>query len=178
VKRTHLIGLVVAIALVVVLVMSLLDAPRRPRPEGYRSEWDKLPLLQEGDWSIDSVKRGVVQAQFFLSTEGLTHCVQRYGGSGANVKLELLVETEHGVTHLEFVEAEPRTDLPEGLVSCVTRALEAADPIPTPALAEGTKWRLELNFLVPPLADLPRVKWWDRFIPERWRTKRPVNHVG
>lgn len=171
-------GLVVVVALAGVLVTSLMDAPRRPRPEGYRKEWDALPLLQEGEWSLDAVKRGVVQGQFFVSTDELAHCVRKFGGSGASVKLELLVETEHGVTHLEYVETEPRSDLPEGLMPCVTRALEGADPIPTPALPEGLKWRLELNFLVPPLAELPKVKWWQQLLPERWRGSRSTGHVG
>lgn len=182
-KRGLIVGLVVAVALVGVLVTSLMDAPRRPRPEGYRREWDALPLLAEGEWALDAVKRGVVQAEFFVSTDELAHCVQKYGGSGATVKLELLVETEHGVTHLEYVDVasgdpEPRTVLPEGLMPCVTRALEGADPVPTPALPEGLKWRLELNFLVPPLEDLPKPKWWQRFIPERWRGPPSTGHVG
>lgn len=177
-KRGVIAGLVVAVALIGVIVTSLMDAPRRPRPEGYRKEWDVLPLQKEGDWAIDALKRGVVQGEFFVSTDELSHCVQKFGGSGANVKLELLVETEHGVTHLEYVDSEPRTDLPEGLMPCVTRALEGADPIPTPALPEGLKWRLELNFLVPPISDLPKVKWWQRFMPERWRGPPSTGHVG
>ena len=127
---------------------------------------------------LDPIRRGVVQGQFFVSTDELAHCVQKFGGSGANVKLELLVETEHGVTHLEYVDAEPRSDLPAGLMPCVTRALEGAEPMPTPGLPEGLKWRLEHEFLVPPLTDLPKVKWWQRFMPERWRGPPSTGHVG
>ena len=172
-KRARVISLIAAIVVIIALAVSLLgDAPRRPRPEGFRASWDKLALLQEGEWAVDQFLRGVVQAEFFVSTDDLSRCVQKYGGSGASVKLELLLEAEHGATHVEFVDAEPRTELPEGLVSCVTRSLEAADPLPTPAVAEGSKWRLEYSFLVPPIADLPRLKWWERFIPERWRAGR------
>lgn len=178
-KRPQLIALAVVIAVVGALIASIvMDPPRRPRPEGWRTEWDALPLLEEGDWAMDSLKRGVVQAEFFSSTDELAHCVRKHGGEGATVMLELLVETEHGGTHFEYVEAEPRTDLPDGLVSCVTRALESAAPLPTPGLPDGTKWRLEVGFLVPPLAELPKVPWWQRFIPERWRPGRPAPHVG
>lgn len=179
-KRALLIVLVVVIALVAALVISLLGPPRRARPDGFRSAWDNLPLVKEGEWAVDSLQRGVVQGEFFLATDELAQCVRQHrGGEGATVKLELLVETERGQTHLEFVDAEPRPDLPGGLVSCVTRALENAAPLPTPALPEGTRWRLELSFLVPAVTDLPRVPWWDRFIPERWRPGRASGtHVG
>jgi hypothetical protein len=176
-QRALIIGLVVAGALIGVIITALMDAPQRPRPDGYRKEWDALPLEKEGDWAIDTLKRGVVQGEFFTSTDELAHCVQKFGGSGASVKLELLVETEQGATHLEYVEAEPRADLPPGLMPCVTRALEAANPVPTPALPEGLKWRLELNFLVPPISDLPKLQWWQRLMPERWRGP-PTSHVG
>ena len=179
-KRAPLILLVVVIALVALLAFSLLEPPRRARPEGWRSAWDSLPLIKEGEWAVDTLQRGVVQGEFFLATDELAACVRKNrGGEGATVKLELLVETEHGQTHFEFVDAEPRSDLPSGLVSCVTRALENAAPLPTPALPEGTRWRLELSFLVPPVTDLPKGPWWERFIPERWRSGRSSGtHVG
>ncbi len=179
-KRAALIVLVVAIALVAALAVSLLDPPRRARPDGWRSAWDSLPLIKEGAWAVDTLQRGVVQGEFFLATDELAQCVRKHrGGEGATVMLELLVETEHGQTHFEFVDAEARSELPAGLVSCVTRALENAAPLPTPALPEGTRWRLEVSFLVPPVADLPRVPWWERFIPERWRSGRSSGaHVG
>ncbi len=179
-KRSRYILLAVAIALVAALVISLLDPPRRPRPDGYRSAWDSLPLIKEGEWAVDTLQRGVVQGEFFLATDELAQCVRSHrGGEGATVRLELLIETERGQTHLEFVDAEARPELPSGLVSCVTRALENAAPLPTPALPEGTRWRLELSFLVPPVTDLPGVPWWERFIPERWRSGRPSGtHVG
>lgn len=157
-----------------------LDQPARPRPAGWKQPWERLPLEPERQWAVDGLKRGVVQASFFNATDHLTDCLQHHGGpEGALVKLELLVETEQGGTHLEYVEAEPRTDLPAGLMPCVTRALEAATPVPTPRLLEGTHWRLEVGFLVPPLADLPRAPWWKRLLPERWRQPRSGgSHVG
>ena len=176
-RATLVVGLGVLIAVVVMLLASFgVEPPARPRPEGWRDEWAGLPLLKEGEWSLDSLKRGVVQGEFFLSTDGLTSCLQRHGEvEGAVLKLELLVETERGGTHLEYVEAEPRTDLPEGLVSCLTHTLEQAQPLPTPGLAEATRWRLEVNFLVPPVAELP-LPWWKRLLP-RSRTFSG-NHVG
>src|SRR4051812_37416023 len=99
-KRALIAGLVVAIALTGVLITSLMEAPRRPRPEGWRSEWAALPLLTEGEWAMNPLQRGVVQGEFFSSSDELAHCVQKYGGSGTRVKLELLVETERGATHL------------------------------------------------------------------------------
>ena len=167
-------------ALVVVLIgglaVSLLsDEPSRPRPAGWRDEWAGLPLEHERDWSLDPLKRGVVQALFFSSTDALTKCLQKHGGpEGAVVKLELLVETEQGHTHFEYVEPEPRAELPAGLVSCVTRALEQAQPLPTPRFPDKTRWRLEVPFLLPPPSALPRAPWWRRFIPER----RKEDHIG
>jgi hypothetical protein len=163
-------GLVLAALVAVALAVSLVaDAPARPRPAGWRDEWAQLPLLKEGDWSLDPLERGVVQGEFFLASDQLAGCLQRYGGQdGAVVKLELLVETERGGTHFEYVEPlEARADLPAGLVPCLTRTLEQVQPLPTPGLAEDTRWRLEVNFLLPPLAELPRVPWWKRFFPSR-----------
>ena len=176
-----ILAVVAAVSLLAVLVGSLLaDAPRRPRPAGWRAPWDALPLLKEGEWAVDPVKRGLVQGEFFLATDELGQCVRRHGGAeGEVLELELLVEAEHGGTHFEYVDAAPRTDLPAGLVSCVTRALEAVEPLPTPGLPDGTLWRLQLNFLVPPLADIPPVPWWKRFLPEGWRSGRSSGtHVG
>ncbi len=165
------------------------DVPRRPRPPGFRAEWEGLALSPEGEWALDATKRGVVQGEFFLATDALAACVQEHGGEGANVKLELLVETEQGGTHFEYVDAavHPDTDPvhpersrgTELLLSCVTRVLEGAAPVPTPGLPESTRWRLEVNFLVPPLSELPKVPWWRRFIPARWRSGNASgNHIG
>jgi len=121
-----------------------------------------------------------VQASFFSATDSLTHCLQKYAApGGAVLKLELMVETEHGGTHLEYVEASPRADLPEGLVSCLTRVLEQSPPVLTPGIPEGTLWHLELAFLVPQPADLPPAPWWRRFVPDAWHTGHlPGNDVG
>lgn len=154
----------------------LLDAPRRPRPAGWKDPWAALTLEREGEWAADPLERGVVQASFFSATDRLTHCLQQFGGpAGSMVKLELFVETEAGATHLEYVDAEPRPDLPEGLVWCLTRTLEQGLPVPTPRLPEGTRWRLEVAFLLPPAGDLPRAPWWRRFAPNTWH---PGNDIG
>lgn len=179
-KRAHTLVLIVA-ALSAVLALAaslLLDAPRRPRPEGWRAPWEGLPLVKEGEWAVDATKRGVVQGEFFLVTDELSQCVRKHGGEDAEVKLELLVETERGGTHFEYVDAQPGHHAPRALVSCVTRSLESADPLPTPSLPEGTRWRLEVTFLVPPLKELPQVPWWKRLLPERWRSGSKTPHVG
>ena len=60
-----------------------------------------------------------------------------------------------------------------------TRTLEGAPPLPTPNLPEGPRWRLEVSFLVPALADLPKVPWWRRFIPDGWRSgPSSGSHIG
>ena len=180
-RSVRVLLVLVAFSVVTGLAVSILgEAPRRPRPPGYRAEWDGLPLKLEGEWALDATRRGVVQGEFFLATDELAPCVQRHGGSGATLKLELLVETEQGGTHFEYVEAQavPGPPVPEGLASCVTRVLEGTAPLPTPGLPESTRWRLEVNFLVPPSSDLPRVPWWKRFIPERWRGSPSGNHIG
>lgn len=180
-KRAKVILLVAAAAAIAALAASLLlPAPRRPRPEGWRQPWAGLPLLQEGEWAVDRVKRGVVQGEFFSATDELAHCVQQDpSAEGEVLELELLVETERGYTHFEFVDSPPRDDLPDGLVSCVTGTLEAAAPLPTPGIPEGTRWRLAVKFLVPPLKELPRVPWWKRWLPERWRSRGDAEpHIG
>ena len=172
-----IIAVVVAVVVFAIAASLLIDGPRRPRPEGWKAPWASLPLIKEGEWAVDPLKRGVVQGEFFHATDGLSHCVRKHGGAeGAVVKLELLVETEHGVSHFEYVDAEPRADLPEWLVSCITRTLEEAIPLPTPGLPEGTRWRLELSFLVPPLEELPQVPWWKRWLPRPGPSGG--NHVG
>ena len=171
VKRARLVlASVGAAVLVAGLVLSLvLEPPRRPRPPGWKDAWAALPLEREGEWALDPLKRGVVQASFFSATDRLTGCLQKHPvPAGSTVKLELLVETEAGGTHLEYVDAAPRPDLPEGLVSCLTRTLEQGLPVPTPRVPEGTRWRLELAFFLPPAADLPRAPWWRRFAPDAW----------
>jgi hypothetical protein len=174
--RKKIVALLGVVLLIAGLALSLLnDQPGRPRPVGWRDEWAGLPLEHERDWSMDPLKRGVVQALFFGSTDQLTGCFQKFGGETESVvKLELLVETEQGHTHFEYVEPEPREDLPAGLVSCITRVLEHAQPLPTPRTPENTRWRLEVPFLLPPLADVPKPPWWRRFIPER----RSEDHIG
>lgn len=169
--KRGILSLLAAAALAVALfAMIFLYQPSRPRPEGWQQPWAALPLEHEGDWAIQPLKRGVVQACFFSATDTLTRCLQQYGApEGAVVKLELLLETEHGGTHPEYVVAAPRSDLPGGLVSCLTGALEAVTPVRTPQLPEGTLWRLEVPFLVPPLADLPVAPWWRRWVPAQWR---------
>lgn len=178
-KRARLgIGLLLLVAVVAALLASfVVEPPARPRPAGFRDEWAGLPLLKEGDWSLDSLKRGVVQGEFFLSTDGLAGCLQKHGNvEGAVLKLELLVETERGGTHLAYVETQPRADLPDGLVSCITHTLEQVQPLPTPGLGEDTRWRLEVNFLLPPSGELPKPPWWKRLLPRSRAFSG--NHVG
>ena len=179
-KRARLVvGVLLLVALVVALLGSFAVEPQgRPRPTGFRDEWAGLPLLKEGEWALDPLKRGVVQGEFFLSTDGLAGCLQKHGNvEGAVLKLELLVETERGGTHLEYVDAQPaRADFPAGLVSCITHTLEQAQPLPTPGLPENTRWRLEVSFLLPPIAELPKRPWWKRLIPSA--DSFSGNHVG
>lgn len=170
-RRGLLVGLGAA-ALVFALAaeLFLMSAPRRPRPEGFRAPWDGLPLLKEGEWSTDALKRGVVQGEFFSSTDELAHCVKKYDGAqGQVLVLELLVETERGGTHFEYVEAEPHPVISQALSGCVTRVLEQAVSLPTPALAEGTRWRLQVHFLVPPTSEVVEDPWWKKLLPGRWR---------
>ena len=178
--RRVLLGLAAAVMVAGLGLSILLRAPARPRPAGWKEPWAALPLKREGQWTADPLKRGVVQAAFFSATDSLTLCLQKYDGAGGEVvKLELLVETGQRGTHLEFVEAQPRPDLPEGLVSCVTRVLEQATAVRTPQLAEGTRWRLELAFLLPQPGDLPPAPWWRPFLPDALHTGPPPgNDVG
>jgi hypothetical protein len=182
VSRARRVVLVLAASLLVAALglAILLQAPARSRPPGWKDPWARLPLEPEGSWTADPLKRGVVQASFFSATDSLTACLQKYPAPGGVViKLELLVETEHGGTHLEYVESSSRPDLPEGLVSCVTRVLEQGAPVLTPGVAEGTRWRLELAFLLPQPADLPPAPWWRRFLPDAWHSRHlPGNDVG
>ena len=178
--RRVLLGLAAAVLVAGLGLSLLLHAPARPRPAGWKDRWAALPLEREGEWSADPLKRGVVQASFFSATDSLTLCLQKYGATGGEVvKLELLVETEQRGTHFEFVEAQPRPDLPEGLVSCVTRVLEQGEAVRTPGVPEGTRWRLELAFLLPQPADLPPAPWWRRLLPDAWHARHlPGNDVG
>lgn len=175
-KRGLLLGLAAA-AIVVALAAELFLIERRhPRPEGWRAPWDGLPLLKEGEWSTDALKRGVVQGEFFSSTDELAHCVKKFDGAeGQVLVLELFVETERGQTHLEYVDAAENSAVPRGLSSCVTGALEHAVPLPTPAVPEGTRWRLQVNFLVPPASEVHEDPWWKRLL--HWE-RRSDDHVG
>lgn len=172
-----LLGLGAAALVVGLAAELLLYQPRRPRPEGWRAPWDGLALLKEGEWATDPLKRGVVQGEFFSASDQLEHCVRKYeGNEGQVLVLELLVETERGGTHFEFVDADAHPVLSKQFVACVTGVLERAVPLPTPGLPVGTRWRLQVHFLVPP-AQPAHGPWWKRLLPGGGPT-RPGNDIG
>lgn len=169
------------VAAAIAVTLGLFAQPRsRPRPEGWKREWEALPLEKESEWAVVNAKRGAVQAVFMEATGRLSHCVQKYQPKeGQVLVLELMTETVAEGTHFEWVEAEAKEALPRGFAACLTAALEGGVLVPTPNVPAGTKWRLQLSFLVPPLSDLPQLPWWRRFLPDTWRpAAAPGAHVG
>lgn len=165
-------GLVAAVLIVGLAVQVLSGEPRRPRPPGFRAAWEGLALTAERDWSLDTFLRGVVQGEFFSASNQLAGCVKDFDGAGGEVLvLELLVETERGGTHFEFVAAQPHPVISQDLSDCVTRVLEQAQPLPTPALPDGKRWRLQVHFLVPPSEQAVEDPWWKKLLPGRWRPR-------
>lgn len=164
----------------VVLALGLGAPPVKSRPEGWRREWEQLPLDAESAWSLDAVKRGAVQQGFLAATAELSRCVRVYRPpEGQHLRLELYTETVAEGTELEWVDVEPNPAVPTSFVRCLVSALEGGGVSPTPRVPAGTRWRIEYHFLVPPLTDLPEVPWWQRLFPGGWKAPRPSgNHVG
>lgn len=165
-------SLVAAVIIAGLALQVLSGEPRRARPPDFRAQWEGLALTAERDWSLDPFLRGVVQGEFFSATDQLARCVKEYDGAeGEVLVLELLVETERGGTHFEFVDAQPHPVIAQDLSDCVTRVLEQAQPLPTPALPEGKRWRLQVHFLVPPTEQVVEDPWWKKLLPGRWRPR-------
>lgn len=181
-KRRALVIVAALLVLGVGVVLALgLGAPQvKPRPEGWRREWEGVALDPESTWSLDAVKRGAVQQCFLAVTPELSRCVQVYRPpEGQHVRLELYTESIAEGTELEWVDAEPNAAVSPDFVRCLVSALESGEVSPTPRVPAGTRWRLEYQFLVPPLSDLPVVPWWQRLVPGGWAPPRPSgNHVG
>lgn len=164
----------------VVLALGLGGPSVKPRPEGWRRDWEQLPLDAESSWSLDAVKRGAVQQGFLTATPALSRCVQVYHPpEGQHLRLELYMETGAEGTELEWVDAAPNPAVPPNFVRCLVSALEGAGVGPTPRVPAGTRWRIEYHFLVPPLTDLPALPWWQRLFPGGWKSPRPSgNRAG
>jgi len=160
----------------VTVALGVFEPRERPRPEGWKKEWEGLPLEKESEWAIVNAKRGAVQAIFMEATDRLGHCVQKYQPKeGEVIVLELMTETESEGTHFEWVDASTK----DAFSACLSAALEGGALVPTPGVPAGTAWRLEFHFLVPPLADIPKTPWWRKFLPDGWRPRpAPGAHVG
>lgn len=178
-KRGLLLAVVVLMSAVLAFVISAWDPPR-PRPDGWRAPWDSLPLEDESAWAPQRARRFLVQELFAGAVDELTECSQEYyrEPESKTVQLELLIEVAADGARLAFVVPEPRGELAPGLMPCVVRALEKTKPVPTEFPA-GTRWRLGLAFVLNPPAELKPAPWWQRFIPEAWRSGGgSAIHVG
>jgi hypothetical protein len=166
----------IVLAVGVVIALGLFAPRSRPRPEGWKKEWEALPLEKEGEWAVIHAKRGAVQGLFMEATERLSHCVRKYEPKpGEALVLELMTETVAEGTHFEWVEADPK----DAFSTCLGNALEGGALFPTPNVPPGTRWRLQFHFLVPAVEDLPQVPWWRRLLPDGWRPRPEAGtHVG
>ncbi|MBL8914885.1 MAG: hypothetical protein JNM17_29540 [Archangium sp.] len=181
-KRVLAIVVLLAIVGVSVFVAQHYE-PRRERPEGWRAKWDALPLDDESVWSLQKTRRDVVLQFFVRATDELTHCNQEYfrGTESTATKLELLIEVNGGAAKLMYAVGESKPEFPPGMVACVERALEKVQPVTHPGLAgtNDTRWRMGLNFLFHPPLELPPARWWDRFVPDSWKSGGNSSiHVG
>jgi hypothetical protein len=155
--------------------------PRRPRPAGWRAPWDTLTLEPESVWAPDVARRTLVQALFFEATPALTECTEEYfrGVEAVTVQLELLFEAVPEGVRLTYVVPEVRGDLPAGLMPCVERALEKGKALPLKGAKAGDRWRLGLAFVINPVSELAPAPWWQRFVPDSWRSGGgSIIHVG
>lgn len=179
--KRGLIGAVLVVLVAATVFVTTHFDPRRPRPEGWRTPWDALPLETESSWAPDVARRTLVQALFFEATPALTECTEEYfrGTEAVTVQLELLLEAVPEGVRLTYVVPEVRGDLPAGLMSCVERALEKGKPLPVKGAKPGLRWRLGLSFVVNPVSELEPAPWWQRFVPDSWRSGGgSVIHVG
>lgn len=177
--------LVVAILMLVGIGVFLAKhyEPRRERPDGWRTKWDALALDDESVWSLQETRRDVVLQFFVEATNELTHCNQEYfrGTEPTPAKLELLIEVNAGAARLVYVVGESKPEFPPGMVACVERALEKVKPMAHPGLAgtNDTRWRMGLTFLFHPPVEVPAVRWWERFVPDSWKSGGNSSiHVG
>ncbi|MFZ5441903.1 MAG: hypothetical protein ACOZQL_18000 [Myxococcota bacterium] len=178
-KRLAVAGGVLALA-VVSFVGSAWDPPRARGP-GWRAPWDALPLETEERWAPDRQRRFLVQALFAGAVDELTECTEEYFHERDSklVQLELLIEVGKGGAQLTWVVPESRPELEAGLLPCLTRALEKTKPVPAPGVAVGTRWRLGLSFVLNPVDALVSPPWWQRFVPDDWRSGGgSAIHVG
>jgi hypothetical protein len=157
--------------------------PRRERPDGWRARWDALPLDTESVWSLQKTRREVVLQYFVEATDELAHCNAEYfrGTESTATQLELLITVDGGTATLVYAVGEQKPELPPGLVACVERALERSKPVKHPGLAgtNDTRWRMGLSFLFHPPLELPPTHWWDRFVPDAWKSGGNSSiHVG
>ena len=168
-KRLSLAAVVVIT--IVVLVLSVLQRPRRARPEGYDSLWVALPISDESDWALDAQRREAVMAIFLEARESLQHCneeLYRAPESGA-VTIELLLQQQPEGMQLLYARAEELPKFPN-LGRCLELALESTHPAPSPGISAGTRWRLSAKILLHPEDELPPIPWWHRFVPPSWRS--------
>ena len=180
-KRLGLVAGLLLVGAFVAFVVSHYD-PRRERPEGWRTPWDAQPLLPEGGWSLDTPKRDAMMALFYRATPELAHCSAEYfrGREPVSTPLELLIDVKGGAVQITYALATPQNELSPELLACVERALEGTPPWRDSDLAGKTeRWRLGLKFLVHPPMTLRQAHWWDRFVPESWRSGGSSSiHVG
>ena len=111
----------------------------------------------------------------------LAECSQEFSRTkeGGVAQLEVLLETGAAGTQVMFVVPTPKPELPPNLSTCIERALERTAPVVTPGLPVGTKWRLSLAFLLPPLDELVTPPWWEPLVPESFRSGgSSAIHVG
>jgi len=156
--------------------------PRRARPDGYRAGWDSLPLETESTWSMQKTRREVVLNAFYVATPKLQHCNAEYfrGADSLATQLELLIQVRGGRAEFVYVNAEPKPELSPALLTCIERALERVSPVAHPALGtDEVKWRLGLSFLFHPPVEVEADAWWERFVPDSWRSGGNSSiHVG
>lgn len=161
----------VVLILGALLVLSVLERPRRARPADYDAPWAALPLDDERSWAADPVRREAVTRLFLEAREALQHCneeLYRAPESGA-VTIELLMVQEQRGLRLQFARATASPGFPQ-LGPCLEQALEATQPTPNPGVADGTRWRLSAKVLLHPEHELPPIPWWHRFVPPSWRS--------
>lgn len=161
----------VVLVIAAVVVLSVLQRPRRARPDGYDAPWAALPVDDERAWAGDATRREVVTSLFVEAREAMQHCneeLYRAQESGA-VTIELLLVQERDGMRLQFARAEALPQYPQ-LGPCLERALEATGPAPNPGVAVGTVWRLSAKVLLHPEHELPPIPWWHRFVPPSWRS--------
>ncbi len=165
-------SIAVAVVLAVtVLGFSVMQRPRRPRPEGYDSLWAALPVSDESNWAPDAQRREVVMAIFLEARESLQHCneeLYRAPTSGA-VTIELLLQRQPEGMQLVYARAEDLPRFPR-LGRCLEQALEATQPASAPGIPAGTRWRLSAKIFLHPEDELPPIPWWHRFVPPSWRS--------